>query len=94
MLGGMPVEATAPDCIIRNCIFEGITYSYAILLKASNTTFMGNTIEGGTVGPMFEASDAITCRDNIISNTTKTYSSIVSIPKTQTKFVFGFNLGI
>ena len=64
----MPVEATAPDCIFRNCIFEGITYSYAILLKASNTTFMGNTIEGGTMGPVFEASDAITCRHHFKYN--------------------------
>ena len=38
----------APDCIIRNCVFEGLTASYAPHITASNTTFENNVVANGT----------------------------------------------
>ena len=36
------VKPLAPNCIIRNCVFEGLTSSYGVLVSASNTTFENN----------------------------------------------------
>jgi len=41
---GIRVMSTAPDCIIRDCVFEGLTGDYGVQLAADNTTFENNVI--------------------------------------------------
>ena len=36
------------DCIIRNCVFEGLTSVYALQLALDNTTFENNVVTGST----------------------------------------------
>jgi len=41
---GIEIASFAPDCIVRNCVFEGLTNDLGIVLVASNTTFESNFI--------------------------------------------------
>ena len=43
------VKPLAPDCIVRNCVFEGLTGSYGPSIVASNTTFENNVIQNSAV---------------------------------------------
>ena len=45
---GIEVHSGSPDCIIRNCVFEGITFQYGIRLVAANVTFRDNVVTGAT----------------------------------------------
>lgn len=41
---GIDIASFAPDCIIRNCVFEDLTWKYGIPLYATNTTFENNIV--------------------------------------------------
>ena len=45
---GIDVDPDAPDCIIRNCFFEGLISSFALDFAVSNITFANNTIANAT----------------------------------------------
>ena len=42
------VKPLAPDCIIRNCVFEGMTNVLGVQLFGENTTFMNNVVSDTT----------------------------------------------
>lgn len=42
------VKPCAPDCIIRNCVFAGLTFDTGIQLAGNNTTFMNNVVSNAT----------------------------------------------
>ena len=42
------VRPLAPDCIVRNCVFEGMTNDLGVLLQGENTTFMNNVVSDTT----------------------------------------------
>lgn len=48
--GGITVaySAPAPNCIIRNCVFDGITADSGMLIHADNTTFENNIVSNST----------------------------------------------
>ena len=45
---GIEIASFAPDCIVRNCVFEGLTNDLGIVLVASNTTFENNIISNSS----------------------------------------------
>ena len=45
---GMEVKSSATNCIFRNCIFEGLSFTCGIQLFASNTTFEHNSVLNST----------------------------------------------
>ena len=42
------VYGPAPNCIIRNCVFDGLTADYGLEISASNTTFENNVVSNAT----------------------------------------------
>ena len=46
---GIEVNSGSPDCIVRNCVFEGLTGNYGPLLGSSNITFENNVIKNSAV---------------------------------------------
>ncbi|MCK4733635.1 MAG: right-handed parallel beta-helix repeat-containing protein, partial [Methanophagales archaeon] len=68
---GICVMTTAPDCIIRNCVFEGL--SSFISIGASNTTFENNVVRNSTMDcavKLFAGASTTTIANNIIEGTT------------------------
>jgi len=80
--GSTGISVCAPDCIVRNCVFEGeFSGGFGpIRVSATNFTFKGNVREGGIIGLLFDLPPdnpvAVTCVDNVIANTTKTYYAV------------------
>ena len=67
---GVCVYDNAPNCIIRNNVFEDIS-DQAFHTFSPNTTIMGNVIDGGMYAIYHQTEVPIAFVDNIISNTTK-----------------------
>ena len=54
------VISLAPDCIIRNCVFEGLTFQQGIQISAKNTTFENNVVlnAAGSINALTVSKDA------------------------------------
>jgi len=66
------VKPLAPDCIIRNCVFEGITFTFGIQLGGENTTFENNVISNttGDICALYIVGDSCTIVNNTIRDNT------------------------
>ena len=73
---GIGVTQKAPNCIIRNNVFEEISIT-AVSTDASNTTFRSNVMDGGgyALGTIPAATN-LTFRDNVVLNQTDDYYGI------------------
>lgn len=68
---GIEVHQGSPDCIIRNCVFEGITST--VTLSASNTTFENNVVRNSTTDcavKLYGGASTTTIVNNVIENIT------------------------
>jgi len=74
---GIVVDPGADDCIIRNCVFEGLSGNYGPSLAAENTTFENNVIQKSAVGycTLRVTKDSCTIANNIIRNNPMTKST-------------------
>ena len=69
---GIDVNSGAPNSIVRNCVFEGMTQALGVLLHGENTTFMNNVVSDTTgdycalyIAGSHSTIDNNTFRDNI-----------------------------
>ena len=62
------IEVSVPDCIIRNCFFEGLSSEVGLQVGGENTTFDSNIVNGGV---LVSFNTPVTCINNVILNTTK-----------------------
>ena len=76
----VPLRANAPDCIIRNCVFDRMIACDAgnIQLNADNSTFENNVVLNSTsrVRAIEMYYSNCTIRNNVISNAAGTYGAI------------------
>ena len=75
---GCEVKLTAPDCIIRDCVFEAASFSLAIQLKAANTTFMNNVISNSPydLGGIEIAGPNTTFINNVVLSSTGMFAAV------------------
>jgi parallel beta-helix repeat protein len=70
------LELIAPDCIVRNCVFEGMTSTVAIILSYDNTTFMNNVVNAS--GELLELSGShCTITETVFLNSVTAYSAVL-----------------
>ena len=74
---GIEIASFAPDCIIRNCVFDGASFSLAISLAAANTTFMNNVITNAPyeLGAV-EITRPTTFINNVVRDSTGIYGAV------------------
>ena len=75
---GIEVTANSPNCIIRNCVFEGLTTSESITIRADNTTFENNVVSNSTSDKsvVIDYASACTFRNNVVSNSQSKYAAV------------------
>ncbi|KAF1078714.1 NosD domain-containing protein [Methanogenium sp. MK-MG] len=67
----------APDTIIRNCVFEGLSASAGVELLSPNCTFENNIIDGGSVNWFFRLGSDVNLRNNVARNAECKYGAIM-----------------
>ena len=72
---GINVEPDSPDCIIRNCVFEGLTNEYALGMTGSNTTFVNNVVLDSQGAGHIVGENCI-YMNNVITGGTSIYASV------------------
>ena len=73
--GGIGAPLGADDCIIRNCVFEGLTNDYAIGIGGSNTTFVNNVVLNSQGAGHITGENCI-YMNNVITGGTSIYASV------------------
>ena len=73
--GGIGIPIGADDCIIRDCVFKGLTNDYAIGIGGSNTTFVNNVVLDSKGAGHVTGENCI-YMNNVITGGTSIYASV------------------